>query len=44
MRFGEARQGFAGAIEWDNRYLDTDALLDQLEACDVYLTPYPNLP
>ncbi|KLE36147.1 glycosyl transferase family 1 [Aurantiacibacter luteus] len=37
------RLGVASAIEWDNRYLETDELLDQLEACDVYLTPYPNL-
>jgi len=30
-------------LEWTNRFLDTDELLDQLEACDIYLTPYPNL-
>ncbi|MCW1383838.1 glycosyltransferase family 4 protein [Novosphingobium sp. KCTC 2891] len=35
--------GVAGNIEWDNRFLETDELLDQLEACDIYLTPYPNL-
>jgi glycosyltransferase involved in cell wall biosynthesis len=35
--------GVAGNIEWDNRFLDVDDLLDQLEACDIYLTPYPNL-
>ena len=35
--------GVAHAIEWENRFLDTDELLDQLEACDIYLTPYPNL-
>lgn len=35
--------GVAGHIEWDNRFLDTPELLDQLEACDIYLTPYPNL-
>ncbi|HWK40365.1 MAG TPA: glycosyltransferase family 4 protein [Croceibacterium sp.] len=35
--------GVAGHIEWDNRFLDTDELLDQLEACDIYITPYFNL-
>lgn len=35
--------GVAGNIEWDNRFLDTDELLDQLEACDIYLTPYCNM-
>ncbi len=35
--------GVGDRIEWDNRYLETDELLDQLEACDIYLTPYPNL-
>ncbi|MFN7163656.1 MAG: glycosyltransferase [Hyphomonas sp.] len=30
-------------IQWDNRFLDLPDLLDQLEACDIYLTPYPNL-
>lgn len=35
--------GVAGHIRWDNRFLDTPELLDQLEACDIYLTPYPNL-
>lgn len=38
-----ARLGVADAIEWQNRFLDTEELLDQLEACDIYLTPYPNL-
>jgi glycosyltransferase involved in cell wall biosynthesis len=37
------RLGVADHIEWDNRFLDTPELLDQLEACDIYLTPYPNL-
>ena len=35
--------GVAGHIVWENSFLDTPALLDQLEACDIYLTPYPNL-
>lgn len=37
------RLGVADHVEWDNRFLDTDELLDQLEACDIYITPYPNL-
>ena len=35
--------GVADHIEWENRFLDTDELLDQLEACDIYVTPYFNL-
>jgi len=35
--------GVADHIVWDNRFLDTEELLNQLEACDIYLTPYPNL-
>ena len=35
--------GVAGNIVWENRFLDVSELLDQLEACDIYLTPYPNL-
>lgn len=35
--------GVAHAIEWEDQFLDTSELLDQLEACDIYLTPYPNL-
>jgi len=35
--------GMQDNVAWDDRFLDTDELLDQLEACDVYLTPYPNL-
>ncbi len=35
--------GVAGHIEWENSFLDTPALLDQLEACDIYVTPYMNL-
>jgi glycosyltransferase involved in cell wall biosynthesis len=35
--------GVADHVLWDNRFLETSELLDQLEACDIYLTPYPNL-
>lgn len=35
--------GVSGHVEWDNRFLETDELLDQLEACDIYVTPYFNL-
>ncbi|MXP26133.1 glycosyltransferase [Altererythrobacter indicus] len=35
--------GVADHIQWDDRFLETDDLLDQLEACDIYLTPYLNL-
>lgn len=39
-----ARQlGVEQHIAWDNRFLGTDELLDQLEACEVYITPYPGL-
>ncbi|MGX7951554.1 glycosyltransferase [Tsuneonella sp. HG249] len=37
------RLGVGDMLEWDDRFLETDELLDQLEACDIYLTPYPNL-
>ena len=37
------RLGVTGHVQWDNRFLDTEELLDQLEACDIYITPYPNL-
>ncbi|WP_241229863.1 glycosyltransferase family 4 protein [Tsuneonella rigui] len=37
------RLGVADAIEWDESFVETDELLDQLEACDIYLTPYPGL-
>jgi glycosyltransferase involved in cell wall biosynthesis len=35
--------GVSDAIEWVDRFVETDELLDQLEACDIYLTPYPGL-
>lgn len=35
--------GVSRHVEWDNRFLETDDLLDQLEACDIYVTPYFNL-
>ncbi|MET0361094.1 MAG: glycosyltransferase family 4 protein [Sphingobium sp.] len=37
------RLGVGEHVHWDNRFLDRDELLDQLEACDIYLTPYPNM-
>lgn len=37
------RLGVGANIQWDNRFLETDELLDQLEACDIYLTAYPNM-
>jgi glycosyltransferase involved in cell wall biosynthesis len=35
--------GVADHIAWENRFLGIDELLDQLEACDIYITPYLNL-
>lgn len=35
--------GVSANVEWDNRFLDTEDLLDSLEECDIYVTPYPNL-
>jgi glycosyltransferase involved in cell wall biosynthesis len=35
--------GVEDHICWENRYLDAEELLDQLEACDIYITPYLNL-
>lgn len=35
--------GVAGNIAWDNRFLGSEDLLDQIEVCDIYLAPYPNL-
>lgn len=33
----------SAAIEWENRFLETDELLDRLEASDIFITPYPGL-
>ena len=38
-----ARLGVESHIAWENRFLETGELLDQLEACDIYVTPYMNL-
>ncbi len=38
-----AALGVADNIAWDNRFLDTADLLEQIELCDIYLAPYPNL-
>lgn len=38
-----AELGVDGNVVFDNRFLDSDELLDQLEASDIYVTPYPNL-
>lgn len=35
--------GVGDHILWEKRFLDTEELLDQLEACDIYITPYTNL-
>ena len=35
--------GVGANIAWDNRFLDLPDLLDQIELCDIYLAPYPNL-
>ena len=35
--------GVAHHVDWENRFLETDELLDQIEACDIYITPYSNL-
>lgn len=38
-----ATLGVGDHIAWDNRFLDAEDLLDQIELCDIYLAPYPNL-
>lgn len=35
--------GVGANVAWENRFLDTAELLDQIETCDIYLAPYPNL-
>jgi glycosyltransferase involved in cell wall biosynthesis len=35
--------GVSDHIVWENRFLGIDDLLEQLEACDIYITPYLNL-
>jgi glycosyltransferase involved in cell wall biosynthesis len=37
------RLGVAKHLSWENRFLETPELLDQLEASDIYVTPYLNL-
>ena len=37
------RLGVADHIEWLNRFLEADELIEMLAECDIYLTPYPNL-
>jgi glycosyltransferase involved in cell wall biosynthesis len=38
-----ASLGVEQHVTWEDRFLDTSELLDQLEACDIYVTPYMNL-
>lgn len=35
--------GVSHAILWENRFLAIEDLLEQLECCDIYLSPYPGL-
>ena len=35
--------GVKDNVAWENRFLETGELLDQIELCDIYLAPYPNL-
>lgn len=35
--------GVESAIQWVERFLEPDELLDELAQTDIYLTPYPNL-
>lgn len=43
LRAQADRLGVADHIEWDDRFVETEELLDQLEASDIYVTAYPNL-
>ena len=38
-----AELGIERNVEWVNAFLDPDELLDELQACDIYISPYPNL-
>ncbi len=38
-----AELGVDDHIEWLDKFVDTPELLDQIEACDIYITPYPGL-
>jgi glycosyltransferase involved in cell wall biosynthesis len=35
--------GLEAQVEWVNKFLDIDDLLEELDDCQIYLTPYPNL-
>ncbi len=35
--------GVSSHVEWVDRFVETEELLDQLEASDIYVTAYPNL-
>ena len=35
--------GVEASIDWVERFLEPDELINFLSSCDVYLTPYPNL-
>ena len=37
------RLGLQDNVEWVDRFLDIEELLEELEQCQIYLTPYPNL-
>ncbi|MFC0103638.1 glycosyltransferase family 4 protein [Sphingopyxis terrae] len=37
------RLGVADNIAWDNRFLDPAELVGQIELCDIFIAPYPNL-
>lgn len=35
--------GLEDQVEWVDKFLEIDELLDELDKCQIYLTPYPNL-
>lgn len=35
--------GLSEQVEWVDKFLDIDQLLTELDKCEIYLTPYPNL-